>query len=225
MSVGLLSLSPTGRLVLLQSYMPIIPGITRIDAITRRRFRVGFPFRFSFPSLSSAPARAVRGPFDLNPFLASGPPRATRCLAPTRGRHQKRLLSRCGFWVRTVQTDLEGQAVAEWGIARSSAVKLAWLSSMPSGRAATTQRLRPLAYPPAARWVGRSVPPTSTRGRPTLVLAWPGSRRSRHRRFVHLLLLARASPRSKSSGGRASSAQLSCWLMPSSGRCAARGEA
>ena len=102
------------------SYMPILPGIDRVRGDYDAVFAVGFPYTvFSYAALQTA--RAAGAPLILTPFLhlaTPGDPVRKHYTRP----HQIRLLARSDAVV--VQTHLEADAVAEWGIPRSRILRL-----------------------------------------------------------------------------------------------------
>ena len=102
------------------SYMPILPGIERVRGDYDAVFAVGFPYTvFSYAALQTA--RAAGAPLILTPFLHLATPGDPVQKAYTRP-HQIRLLAESDAVV--VQTDLEADAVAGWGIPRTRILKL-----------------------------------------------------------------------------------------------------
>ena len=95
------------------AFMPIIPGIERVRGDYDAVFAVGFPFTlFALGALKTA--RAAGAPLILTPFLhlaTPGDPVHRQYSRP----HQARLLAEADLVV--VQTRLEAEAVADWGIA------------------------------------------------------------------------------------------------------------
>jgi len=113
-----------------ESFMPIIPGLERVRGAYDAVFAVGFPFTiFSYAALRTA--RAAGAPLLLIPFLHLATPGDKVHRTYTRS-HQIRLLGEAGTVV--VQTELEGAAVALWGIPRARILKL----GMAVDRAAVT---------------------------------------------------------------------------------------
>jgi glycosyltransferase involved in cell wall biosynthesis len=97
------------------SYMPILPGIEQVRGEFDAVFAVGFPYTvFSYAALLTA--RAANAPLILTPFLHLATPDDPYRKHYTRP-HQIRLLAQSDTVV--VQTRLEADAVAEWGIPRS----------------------------------------------------------------------------------------------------------
>ncbi len=97
------------------SYMPILPGIERVRGGYDAVFAVGFPYTvFSFAALQTA--RAAGAPLILTPFLHLATPDDPYRKHYTRP-HQIRLLASSHTII--VQTRLEADAVAEWGIPTS----------------------------------------------------------------------------------------------------------
>lgn len=96
------------------SYMPILPGLGRVRGDFDAVFAVGFPYTvFSYAALMTA--RAAGAPLILTPFLHLATPDDPYRKHYSRP-HQVRLLRECDTVV--VQTRLEADAVAEWGIPR-----------------------------------------------------------------------------------------------------------
>ncbi len=102
------------------SYMPILPGIERVRGPYDAVFAVGFPYTvFSYAALQTA--RAAGAPLILTPFLHLATPDDPYRKHYTRP-HQIRLLAESDTVV--VQTGLEADAVAEWGIPRARILTL-----------------------------------------------------------------------------------------------------
>ena len=102
------------------SYMPILPGIEQVRGAYDAVFAVGFPYTvFSYAALQTA--RAAGAPLILTPFLHLATPDDPYRRHYTRP-HQIRLLTESDTVV--VQTGLEADAVADWGIARSRILTL-----------------------------------------------------------------------------------------------------
>jgi len=102
------------------SYMPILPGIGQVRGDFDAVFAVGFPYTvFSYAALQTA--RAAGAPLILTPFLHLATPDDPYRKHYTRP-HQVRLLKEADTVV--VQTGLEADAVAEWGIPRSKILTL-----------------------------------------------------------------------------------------------------
>jgi glycosyltransferase involved in cell wall biosynthesis len=102
------------------SYMPILPGIGRVRGDYDAVFAVGFPYTvFSYAAYQTA--RAAGAPLILTPFLHLATPDDPYRKHYTRP-HQIRLLAESDAVV--VQTGLEADAVAGWGIPRSKILTL-----------------------------------------------------------------------------------------------------
>jgi glycosyltransferase involved in cell wall biosynthesis len=101
-------------------YMPIVPGLDTIKGEYDLVFGVGFPFT-TFSHAAWRTARAARAPLILTPFLHLSTPGDRVHRAYTQP-HQVRLLAEADLIVSP--TDLEANAIAEWGIARSRVLKL-----------------------------------------------------------------------------------------------------
>ena len=102
------------------SYMPILPGIGRVRGDYDAVFAVGFPYTvFSYAALQTA--RAAAAPLLLTPFLHLATPGDRVNRTYTRP-HQIRLLAESDAVV--VQTDLEADAVRDWGIPAARILKL-----------------------------------------------------------------------------------------------------
>jgi glycosyltransferase involved in cell wall biosynthesis len=96
------------------SYMPIIPGLSRVRGEYDAVFGVGFPFTtFSYAALQTA--RSAHAPLILTPFLHLSTPGDPVNRTYTRP-HQIRLLSEADIVVSP--TRLESDVVAGWGIPR-----------------------------------------------------------------------------------------------------------
>jgi glycosyltransferase involved in cell wall biosynthesis len=101
-------------------YMPIVPGLDTIKGEYDLVFGVGFPFTtFSFAAWRTA--KAARAPLILTPFLHLSTPGDRVHRAYTRP-HQVRLLAQADLIISP--TELEADAIAEWGIARTRVLKL-----------------------------------------------------------------------------------------------------
>ncbi len=102
------------------TYLPILPGIERVRGGYDAAFAVGFPFTtFAMGALRTA--RAAGAPLVLTPFLhlaTPGDPVNRRYTRP----HQARLLAEADLVV--VQTALEADAVAGWGLSREKILTL-----------------------------------------------------------------------------------------------------
>lgn len=94
------------------SYMPILPGLTRVRGAYDAVFGVGFPYTsFSYAALRTA--RAANAPLLLTPFLHLATPGDKVNRTYTRP-HQIRLLAESDAVI--VQTALEAKAVRGWDI-------------------------------------------------------------------------------------------------------------
>jgi glycosyltransferase involved in cell wall biosynthesis len=103
-----------------ESYMPILPGLGRVRVDYDAVFAVGFPYTvFSFAAWQTA--RAAGAPLILTPFLHLATPGDPVNRHYTRP-HQVRLLAESDAII--VQTNLEADAVATWGIPRGRIVRL-----------------------------------------------------------------------------------------------------
>jgi len=102
------------------SYMPILPGIERVRGDFDAVYAVGFPYTvFSYAAFQTA--RAAGAPLILTPFLHLATPDDPYRRHYTRP-HQVRLLAASDLVV--VQTRMEADAVADWGIPRSRILTL-----------------------------------------------------------------------------------------------------
>jgi glycosyltransferase involved in cell wall biosynthesis len=102
------------------SFMPILPGIDRVRGPYDVVFAVGFPYTvFSYAGYRTS--RDAGAPLILTPFLHLATPDDPYRKHYTRP-HQIRLLAESDCVV--VQTSLEAEAVAGWGIARTQILKL-----------------------------------------------------------------------------------------------------
>ena len=102
------------------SYMPILPGLGQVRGDYDAVFAVGFPYTvFSYAALLTA--RAAGAPLILTPFLHLATPDDPYRKHYTRP-HQIRLLRESDCVV--VQTGIEAEAVADWGIPRSRILTL-----------------------------------------------------------------------------------------------------
>ena len=102
------------------SYMPILPGLDRVRGDYDAVFAVGFPYTvFSYAAYQTA--RAAGAPLILTPFLHLSTPDDPYRKHYTRP-HQIRLLTESDCVV--VQTGLEADAVADWGVPRSKILTL-----------------------------------------------------------------------------------------------------
>ncbi|HWE40436.1 MAG TPA: glycosyltransferase family 4 protein [Isosphaeraceae bacterium] len=103
-----------------ESYMPILPGLGRVRGDYDAVFAVGFPYTvFSFAAWRTA--RAAGAPLILTPFLHLATPGDAVNRHYTKP-HQIRLLAEADAVV--VQTNLEADSVAAWGIPRGRIVRL-----------------------------------------------------------------------------------------------------
>ncbi len=102
------------------SYMPILPGIEQVRGDYDAVFAVGFPYTvFSYAAYQTA--RAAGAPLILTPFLHLATPDDPHRKHYTQP-HQIRLLREADGVV--VQTRLEAEAVADWGIPHTKILTL-----------------------------------------------------------------------------------------------------
>jgi glycosyltransferase involved in cell wall biosynthesis len=102
------------------SYMPILPGIDNVRGEYDAVFGVGFPYTvFSYAALLTA--RSAGAPLILTPFLHLATPDDPYRKHYSRP-HQIRLLREADAVV--VQTTLEAEAVAGWGVPRDRILRL-----------------------------------------------------------------------------------------------------
>ena len=102
------------------SYMPILPGLDRVRGAYDLVFSLGFPYTiFSHAALQTA--RAAGAPLILTPFLHLATPGDAVNRHYTKP-HQIRLLREADLVV--VQTAIEEDAVAGWGIPRGRLLRL-----------------------------------------------------------------------------------------------------
>jgi glycosyltransferase involved in cell wall biosynthesis len=131
------------------SYMPLIPAIERVRGRYDVVFAVGFPYTvFSFAALRTA--RAAGAPLILTPFLhlaTPGDPVRRHYTRP----HQVRLLAQADTVV--VQTDIEAEAVVDWGIPSERVYKLGMAVEHAEVTGGDGQRLRDRLGIPAGRAV------------------------------------------------------------------------
>jgi len=120
------------------AFMPIIPGIERVRGDYDAVFAVGFPFTlFALGALKTA--RAAGAPLVLTPFLHLATPGDPVHRQYTRP-HQARLLAEADLVV--VQTRLEADAVAGWGVPRSRVLTLGMAVDQPAVTGGDGRRLR-----------------------------------------------------------------------------------
>ena len=150
------------------SYMPILPGIERVRGDFDAVFAVGFPYTvFSYAALQTA--RAANAPLILTPFLHLATPDDPYRKHYTRP-HQIRLLAESDAVV--VQTGLEADAVAEWGIPRSKILKLGMAVEHEEVTGGDASELRgALGIPEGARVIGHLATLDPNKGSTDLVLA------------------------------------------------------
>ncbi len=103
-----------------ESFMPILPGIDRVRGDYDAVFAVGFPYTI-FSHSAYLTARSAGAPLILTPFLHLATPGDALNRSYSRP-HQVRLLKEADAVV--VQTGLEADAVANWGVDRARIVIL-----------------------------------------------------------------------------------------------------
>ncbi|MEO6810925.1 MAG: glycosyltransferase family 4 protein [Isosphaeraceae bacterium] len=103
-----------------ESFMPILPGLDRVRGAYDAVFAVGFPYTI-FSHAAWLTAKSAGAPLILTPFLHLATPGDAVNRAYTRP-HQVRLLAEADCIV--VQTKLEADAVAAWGISRDKILTL-----------------------------------------------------------------------------------------------------
>lgn len=173
-----------------ESYMPILPGLGRVRGDYDAVFAVGFPYTvFSFAAWQAA--RAAGAPLILTPFLHLATPGDPVNRHYTRP-HQVRLLAEADAVV--VQTTLEAEAVAAWGIPRGRIVVLGMGVEHDEVTGGDRARLRDqLGIPPARTVVGHLATLDPNKGTNDLVHAVA---RLNERRDdpIHLVLAGPSSP-------------------------------
>ncbi|MBX6313744.1 MAG: glycosyltransferase family 4 protein [Isosphaeraceae bacterium] len=173
------------------SYMPILPGLDRVRGDYDAVFAVGFPYTvFSYAALRTA--RAAGAPLILTPFLHLATPGDRVHRAYTRP-HQIRLLAQADAVV--VQTHLEADAVAAWGIPCERIVKLGMAVEHTEVTGGSPDRLRGrLGLPPGCPVVGHLATLDPNKGTTDLVRAVMRLNEHRGAEPIHLLLAGPSSP-------------------------------
>jgi glycosyltransferase involved in cell wall biosynthesis len=148
--------------------MPILPGIENVRGDFDLVFAVGFPYTvFSFAALQTA--RAAGAPLILTPFLhlaTTDDPYRRHYTRP----HQIRLLAEADLVV--VQTSLEAEAVADWGISRSRILTLGMAVEHAEVTGGDPRALRDrLAIPAGRRVIGHLATLDPNKGSTDLVRA------------------------------------------------------
>ncbi|GAC1475128.1 MAG: glycosyltransferase family 4 protein [Isosphaeraceae bacterium] len=174
------------------SYMPILPGIEQIRGPYDAVFAVGFPYTvFSYAALRTA--RAAGAPLILTPFLHLATPDDPYRKHYTRP-HQIRLLTEADTVV--VQTRLEADAVAAWGISREKILILGMGVEHEAVTGGNPRALRDrLGIPSHRRVIGHLATLDPNKGSTDLILAVDRLNRSRPADDpVHLVLAGPSSP-------------------------------
>lgn len=150
------------------SYMPILPGIEAVRGDYDAVFAVGFPYTiFSYAALQTA--RAAGSPLILTPFLHLATPGDRVNRSYTRP-HQVRLLAEADVVV--VQTTIEAEAVAAWGIERPKILKLGMAVELEDVTGGDPRALRSeLGIPPGRAVVGHLATLDPNKGTNDLVRA------------------------------------------------------
>ncbi len=169
------------------SYMPILPGIGRVRGDYDAVFAVGFPYTvFSYAAYLTA--RAAGAPLILTPFLHLATPGDQVNRAYTRP-HQIRLLRESDAVV--VQTDLEADAVRDWGIGDAQILKLGMAVEHAEVTGGRRDRFRgELGIGDGSRVVGHLATLDLNKGTNDLVLALARLNRTRPATDPIFLLLA-----------------------------------
>lgn len=174
-----------------ESYMPLIPDIERLRERYDAVFAVGFPYTlFSYAALKRA--RASSAPLILTPFLhlaTPGDPVHRHYTKP----HQIRLLAEAD--AVAVQTNLEADAVAAWGIERSKILVLGMGVDHAKVTGGNGERFRRRhALPPGAKVVGHLATLDPNKGSTDLVLALELLNKARGDEPIYLVLAGPSSP-------------------------------
>ena len=150
------------------SYMPILPGISGVRGDYDAVIAVGFPYTvFSYAGFCTA--RAAGAPLLLVPFLHLATPDDPYRRHYTRP-HQIRLLAESDCVV--VQTSIESDAVAEWGIPKRNILKLGMALEHADVTGGDPLALRArLGIPAAAKVVGHLAVLDPNKGSTDLILA------------------------------------------------------
>ena len=174
------------------SYMPIIPGIGRVRGEYDAVFAVGFPYTV-FAIAALATARAAGAPLILTPFLHLATPGDPVNRRHTRS-HQVRLLTEADLVV--VQTSLEADAVAGWGVPRRRILTLGMGVDHNAVTGGDGDRLRRrLGVPEGRAVVGHLATLDPNKGTIDLIRAveWLNAGRREDKR-IHLVLAGPSSP-------------------------------
>ena len=150
------------------SYMPILPGLTKVRGAYDAVFGVGFPYtNFSYAALRTA--RAANAPLLLTPFLHLATPgdKVNRTYTQP---HQIRLLAESDAVI--VQTSLEAKAVRDWQIPDRKVVTLGMAVEHAEVTGGNRNRFRDaLGIEPGTRAVGHLATLDYNKGTVDLILA------------------------------------------------------
>lgn len=174
------------------SYMPILPGLGGVRGDYDVVFSVGFPYTvFSYAALKTA--RAAKAPLLITPFLHLATPGDQVNRAYTRP-HQIRLLAESDTVV--VQTDLEANAVRDWGIPDARILKLGMAVEHAEVTGGDRSRSRKaLGIPDESPVIGHLATLDLNKGTNDLVLATARLNEARPSdRPIHLILAGPSSP-------------------------------
>ena len=174
------------------SYMPILPGIGKVRGAFDAVFAVGFPYTiFSYAAYQTA--RAAGAPLILTPFLHLATPDDPFRKHFTRP-HQVRLLKESDTVV--VQTRIEADAVAEWGIAPAQILILGMAVEHAEVTGGDPRELRArLGIPDSGTVIGHLATLDPNKGSNDLVLAVARLNQSRPDDDpVHLVMAGPTSP-------------------------------
>ena len=177
---------------LVASYMPIMPGLTKIRGNYDAVFAVGYPYtNFSYAALKTA--RAANAPLLLTPFLHLATPGDPVNRTYTKP-HQIRLLAEADAVI--VQTSLEAAAVRNWGIADRQVVTLGMAVEHAEVTGGIRDRFRSqLGIGPAIRVVGHLATLDQNKGTNDLILSLSRINTGRTERDqAHLILAGPSSP-------------------------------
>ncbi len=174
------------------SYMPILPGIDQVRGDYDAVFAVGFPYTI-FSHAAFQTARAAKAPLILSPFLhlaTLDDPHRKHYTRP----HQIRLLNEADCVV--VQTNIEADAVADWGVPRSNLLRLGMGFERKDVTGGDRRSLRQrLGLPPDRPIIGHLATLDPNKGTTDLIQAVARLNRSRPEADpVQLVLAGPASP-------------------------------